>query len=297
MKLRQIEVFRAIMKTGSISGASGLLHVSQSAISQVLLHTEHQLRFPLFNRVKGRLQETREARVLFGEIEHVYEGIQRVKEVAESLRRTHTGVLQILASPGAGNSLLPDAMRQFRVRHPDVRIGLEMLSYAPMMEKLKSGQADLAVAICPSDERDIQRTHLCNSHLVCLLPLDHRLCELPSISPQDLRHQPIITFVGGSALAKRVADAFETNSETPDVSVEVAFGVSTPNLVRSGVGVAIVDSLTASSVAAPDLVARRFVPSDEFDVAIMQSVDRPSSRLCDAFIVCLQATCATSRAR
>ena len=290
MKLRQIEVFRAVMKTGSISAASGFLHVSQSAISQVLIHTEQQLKFPLFNRVKGRLQETQEARTLFREIEQVYAGVLRVNELAESLKRSHSGIMQILASPGPGHALLPEAVRRFRYSHPGIRIGLDMLSYGPMMEKLKTNQADFAVVMCPEEERDVRTSHLCDASLVCLLPTAHPLCGLQVISPSDLGGQQLIAFAGGSALGRLIADAFEQSGEAPDIAVEVAFGISTPNLVRCGVGIAIIDSLTALSVAAPDLTTRPFSSTGSFEVVVMQSAERPASRDGEAFIASLRAS-------
>ncbi|WP_160018317.1 LysR family transcriptional regulator, partial [Raoultella sp. 18093] len=65
MNLRQIEAFRAVMVTGSVSGAARLLHVSVPPISRLLSHTESRLGFALFERIKGRLHPTAEARRLY----------------------------------------------------------------------------------------------------------------------------------------------------------------------------------------------------------------------------------------
>ena len=91
MNLRQIEVFRAIMLTGSISGASKLLFVSQPAISRLMAHTEQRLGLTLFVRAKGRLHPTPEARRLLGEVNAVYDGVERVNGVAEDLMANRTG--------------------------------------------------------------------------------------------------------------------------------------------------------------------------------------------------------------
>lgn len=65
LNLRQIEIFRAVMTTGSISGASQLLFVSQPAVSRLLSHTEQRVGFALFERIKGRLYATPEAKNFF----------------------------------------------------------------------------------------------------------------------------------------------------------------------------------------------------------------------------------------
>lgn len=76
MRLRHIEIFQAIRQTGSISGAAQLLHVSQPAVTKVLQHAEQQLGFPLFLRVKGKLQATPEALELEHEVDKVSESLQ-----------------------------------------------------------------------------------------------------------------------------------------------------------------------------------------------------------------------------
>src|SRR5262249_47533116 len=148
------------------------------------------LRFPLFHRVKGRLQETAQARLLYREVESVYDGLQRVRSLADSLRHQAGGTIQVLASPGPGHSILPEALRLFRSAYPQVRVTLDLLSYGPMVEKMKPQQADLAVAMCPSTETTLTASHLCASTLFCLLPPNHPLCELETVPPRDLRGHP-----------------------------------------------------------------------------------------------------------
>ena len=258
MNARQIEVFHAVMKTGSISGAASLLRVSQPAVSQVLLHTEDQLRFPLFHRVKGRLQETAQARLLHREVEKVYHGLERVRSLADSLRYGAGGAIQVLASPGPGHSILPEALRLFRAAYPQIQVTVDLLSYGLMVEKMKTQQADLAVALCPSPETSLTASHLCASTLFCLLPPNHPLCGIETVQPGDLQGHPLIAFSGASAVGRLVMKALREVGEEPDVAVTVPFGTNTYNLVGAGIGVAIVDGFTADGAKAFGLQVRPF---------------------------------------
>lgn len=65
MNLRHIEVFNAIMQSGSVTGAAQLLNVTQPAVSNVLRHAEQQLGLKLFERIAGRLQPTRKHMICF----------------------------------------------------------------------------------------------------------------------------------------------------------------------------------------------------------------------------------------
>lgn len=65
MRLRHIEVFNAVMQTGSVSAAARLINITQPAVSRTLQHAELQLGFALFQRARGRLTPTNEALALF----------------------------------------------------------------------------------------------------------------------------------------------------------------------------------------------------------------------------------------
>ena len=84
-RLRQMEVFRAVMLTGSISGASRLLFISQPAVSRIVIHTEQTLGLALFNRVKGKLVPTLESEALFRQVDEFYQKALQIDEFARSL--------------------------------------------------------------------------------------------------------------------------------------------------------------------------------------------------------------------
>ena len=113
LNLRQIEVFRAVMTTGSISGAAKLLFVSQPAVSRLLSHTEQRLGFALFERIKGRLYPTPESRQLFREVETVYAGVRRVGELASELSERRSGILHLVSSPSIGHMLVSLTISRF----------------------------------------------------------------------------------------------------------------------------------------------------------------------------------------
>lgn len=118
MNLRQMEIFRAIMLTGSISAAAKLLHVSQPAVSRLIAYTEQRIGLVLFKRIKGRLYPTPEADRLFIEIRTLFQSVERVNEVAEDLVEQRIGHLRIACSSNLGQSLLPKAIKTFSDKHP-----------------------------------------------------------------------------------------------------------------------------------------------------------------------------------
>lgn len=84
MRLRHIEVFQAIVQTGSISAAARLLNVSQPNISRVLNHAEQQLGFALFERRIQGMSVTAEGRRLLPEIDNLCQRLQSITSLPNS---------------------------------------------------------------------------------------------------------------------------------------------------------------------------------------------------------------------
>src|SRR5688572_21126473 len=86
LEFRHLEAFRAIMRSGTVTGAGAMLGISQPAVSRLLSQTEALAGFPLFERVRGRLVPTTTAQALHEETERVFIGIEEVAALAERLR-------------------------------------------------------------------------------------------------------------------------------------------------------------------------------------------------------------------
>ncbi len=144
MRLRQIEIFRAVMLTGTRQRGARLLHVSQPVVTRVLQHAEASLGFRLFERVRGRLQATPEATALYGDVERLYGEIERVRRVSESLRRKGAGRLRVAATPSLANPLLVPAVRGFCARYPDTQVQVLTHHTGEIVDALLANQIDLA---------------------------------------------------------------------------------------------------------------------------------------------------------
>src|SRR5690625_7672400 len=79
MKQRQVEAFRAVMQFGSITAAAQALGVTQPAVSRLIADLEYAISFLLFERRGARLLPTREAIELYGEVERMYYGLDRLE--------------------------------------------------------------------------------------------------------------------------------------------------------------------------------------------------------------------------
>lgn len=85
--LRQIEVLRAIMVTGTVGGAARLLKVSAPSVSRMMKHAEGQIGFKLFSKKAGRYTPTQEARDIFHQVNGIYDKVEDLHDVVQRMKR------------------------------------------------------------------------------------------------------------------------------------------------------------------------------------------------------------------
>lgn len=284
LNLRQIEVFRAVMVTGAISGAARLLRVSQPAVSRLVAHTEDRLQARLFERRKGRLHPTPEAQRLFQEVDDVYRGVQRVNDLARDLLRRSTGYLSVVASTSPGHLLAPKAIAEFRRRQPEVLFRLEILTMEEVTRQLISGHADIALTILPITHPSLQATKIADSRLVCVAPAGHPLERLATVTAADIAGYPLIGYSRESPYGALVAEAFKDTDRLPDIAIEVRLTQVACSLVAAGAGVALVDEFAARGVLSSDLIVRPVEPLVPITLTAVNAGTAPLSRLALDFV-------------
>ena len=178
-KLRQMEVFRAVMLTGSMNGAAKLLFVSQPAVSRLIAHAEQSLGLQLFARDKGKLTPTPEAQRLFEEVGPLFEEALRIDELARDLAARPEGALTLCASPSLALNFLPPAIARYLELHPGVRLKFHTTLLADMAHELLGRKAELAISVLPVDHPNLVVEPLATGEMVCILPEGHPLAAQP----------------------------------------------------------------------------------------------------------------------
>lgn len=110
LTLRQLQIFSAIVKTGSTSAAAAYLSLSQSAVSAALSELEHSIGNPLFDRAGRKLQLNDKGRGLLPMVLNLLDNANRLEEAC--IGQTHS-VLRIGASLTIGNYTLPKLLRHY----------------------------------------------------------------------------------------------------------------------------------------------------------------------------------------
>lgn len=287
MNLRHIEIFHAVYVNGSVSAAARALNVSQPSVSKTLRHAESLLGFELFQRSAGRMVPTEDAHAMFGDVADIQERVRALREAGRNLRTGGGATLRISALPSLALSALPTAVSRFLKTHPDVRFDLQTVHHDDVLRKLYERETEIAIGYQAPRGAPLGQIWLGEGELVML----YNEAELPDAPPRldlgELAGKPFITL----AASGPVGHLFTTEVERIGLELDEIVSARTfyiaAALVRTGVGMTVVDNLTAEACLAPGMAMRPLKPSLTFDINAMHLLDRPPSALASDFLAVL----------
>ncbi len=245
MNLRQLEVFYAIMQTGTVSGAARLLHVSQPNVTRVLAHTEQQLSFALFERVKGRLVPTQEAKALLPEAEKVYQQLGQFRSLTNKVKQG-TQHLRVGAPPVLASQLLAPTVATLS-KQQGISFELLTANRDELCSGLLKHELDVAIAFGEEAPPAILSEVLLKQQLVLIAPKEALNSTDEAISFDDLiQHElPIIGLDSRDPLGLLLHQTLSARDEHYHHAITVRSYAAAAELVKHHAGFAIVDPWTA----------------------------------------------------
>jgi len=288
VNLRHIEIFHAVMTAGNLTEAARLLHTSQPTVSRELARFEKVLGLTLFERSRGRLHPTVQGLRLFEEVQRSWYGLDRIVSAAESLREFRQGELSIACLPVFSQSFLPALLQPFLARYPDVNLTI-VPQESPLLEEWLSAQRhDLGLTETLHAPAGTERTELLSLDEVCVLPMNHPLCAKSVLTPTDFQGENYISLSRTDSYRQLLDALFAEHQVKRRMVVETHSAASICAMVRAGVGISVVNPLTALEYAASGIAIRPFSLSVPFRVSLIRPLHRPASALVDAFSAWLQ---------
>ena len=279
---RQVEAFRAVMMTGSMTVAAELLRITQPAVSRLIRDLEFDLEFRLFRRDGNRLVPTQEGTILYGEVDRFYVGFDRIEKIATNLRQTKAGSLRIAAIGALSLSCMTEAIRLFHIDRPAVNVTLESLNSVSILELVAGRHLDIGFAQVNGEFPGVSLSPMPRVEAVCVIPRDYAIADKPYITAEDLSDLPFIALGKNSPFRLKVDQWFAARQVRRKEILETSLAASIIAFVASGLGVSIVDPFSVNAFASDRVVVRPFRPRLTFDVLTV-TPSHQNSRLSSEF--------------
>lgn len=283
MRLRHIEVFHAVMRAGTVSGAAHLLHISQPAVTKVLQHAEAQLGLLLFERVRGKFYPTPEALRLFTEVDKLHADLVAIRRLAVSLKNGQAQTVKLSVTPALGATVVPGAMTRWAQAVPDGRCELATHHTRELVNALLLGEAELGLALHDPKHPGIRAEPLAQGRLMVLQPRKPargRKAVEAGGTPLAIEDLPaeLIGLAGDDPLGLRVSQ----ECEALGVHLQFRISVQTYQLARalaeSGLGAAVVDPFTAAAADRQRVLVRPLAPEMPVTLYLLTPAALPLSQ-------------------
>ena len=252
----EIEAFLSLSETGSFSRTGAALGLSQPAVSARISHLEQTLGVPLFNRTTRRVTITAAGERLRVRLDRAVTELRGLMEELRDEANLRRGRITIGASPSVAAAFLADAVSRFHTLYPEIEIVLQDDFYGHALDRLLSGEVDLAVIPFEPGGEAFEFELLLTDRFLLAVATGHALARKRTVSMADLAFEPLVTMPPESAAWSTVKRAFEQAGLPFRPALQTRNSLTIMALVRAGYGVSFVTELLACTWPAPGITLR-----------------------------------------
>jgi DNA-binding transcriptional LysR family regulator len=288
LTLRQIEVIRAVMVTGTIAGAAKLLNVSAPGLSRLMKYTETSLGFRLFDRRNGRFVPTAQASGIFEQVNTVFRNVEDLRYVISRLETGTAQELRIGSVPSIANVMAPRAIERVRHAHPNLVIDINILKIEEAIDYLLLGKGEVVAISSRFDHPSLTFELLASGELFCIVAEGHPLAERASISAAEIVRYPLIGIDPNDPYGRIMSNIFRERDLPYDITIRARFGTTVCALVKAGLGIAVIDQFTVARGAVSGVKLLRIEEPTRFDTFVVSKTGSMLSSFAETFVKALR---------
>lgn len=289
LTLRQIEVIRAIMVTGTVGGAARLLNVSSPGVSRVMKHAESLVGVKLFSRKGGRYSPTPQANAIFSQINGVYDKVEDLQFVISRIKSGSSTELKVGSVPSIANVMVPRAVAGLRKALPNLLVEIDILKIEDAIDYLLLGKGELVSLSDRLDHPLLAVEPLARGRLKCVVPDDHPLARRARVTADEMAKYPLIGVDPNDPYGRIVANLFAGRDLRYEVAIRARFGSTVCALVAHKLGIAVVDEFTLAADQWPSVRALEIAEPTVFQTYVAHRRDVPLSSHGARFVALLRS--------
>ncbi len=186
-----LRYFLEVVRSGSLSKASGNLYVAVSALSRQIAKLEEEVGAALFERRPRGMVLSDAGRLLADYARRSLLDAERVAEEIRGLSNGGRATIRVASSEGVAPHFLPQVFARFLRSHPATHFQLDVSAPSVATQRVRDGTADVAVCFSMAPEQDINVLYSQRAPIFALVRRDHPLGTRDSVSLADLLPWPL----------------------------------------------------------------------------------------------------------
>ncbi len=193
MDIAALQAFLAVAETGSFSRAAERIFLTQPAVSKRIATLEGQLGARLFDRIGKQVRLTPAGTALYERARRLLRELDDAKRSIADLSGTIAGELRLATSHHIGLHRLPEPLRRFHARYPQVRLDLRFMDSEQACNEVARGEIELAIVTLPPKlVAPLQAVTVWDDPLDIVVARHHPLARAGAVQFKDLAGYPAI---------------------------------------------------------------------------------------------------------
>ncbi|WP_144630798.1 LysR substrate-binding domain-containing protein [Bordetella genomosp. 13] len=278
MDMRDIQIFRAVMRAGTTSKAAVVLDISQPAVSQAIRRLETDAGLALFDRVRNRLVPTQEADALLIEVDRCFAGFEQIEHRIRSLKSFGVGRMAIGSLPALGVGFMPRCIAAFNPAARNVQMSFQILSSREVMQQVVAGQLDFGLMADEIAVMGLEHSPFIELPGVLAMTAAHPLASRKKVSLEELVEQDFIALNPEDASRRRLETTLNARGLSLRATLETPYAFSVCELVLRGMGVGLIHPMSAVDYLPRGLVIKRLDIDVAFRSLLVYRPGKPLSR-------------------
>jgi DNA-binding transcriptional LysR family regulator len=238
MHIETLKIFCDLVELESFSKTAEKHLLSQSAVSQQLAQLELIHKVQLLDRKKRPPAPTAAGQLLYDTCKDIIGRYEQFKRELNTLQKSSAGRINVAAIYSIGMHTLPDYVKKFMVKYPDVNVHVEYLSSVRIYELILSGEADIGLVAVPRRDKRLEVYDFVDEPLVLVCSPKHPLASESQIDIHKVQFERFIAFEKDTPTRKWIDSILQRynivvrpvmefdNVETIKRAVEINAGIS-----------------------------------------------------------------------
>tara|TARA_B110000483_G_scaffold181730_1_gene214906 strand:- start:99 stop:1037 length:939 start_codon:yes stop_codon:yes gene_type:complete len=233
MTITQLHYVLAVAEYQNFTKAAEKCFVTQPSLSMQIQKLEDQLKVQIFDRSKKPIELTEVGRKIVNQAKNIVNEADRINDIVDQQKGFIGGEFRLGIIPTVMPTLLPMFLKTFIKRYPKVKLKIEELTTEEIIQRIKDGHLDAAIAATPLKQEQIKERVLFYEPFVGYVPQNHRLSSKSKLEVSDLDIDEMLLLEDGhcfrdgvlnlcKALKSQNTDEFQLESGSIEMLIKLA---------------------------------------------------------------------------
>lgn len=238
---RRLKVFHTVARLLNFTKAADALHMTQPAVTFQIRQLEEYFNTRLFDRTHNRVSLTEAGQRVYTYADRIFELYDEMENAIREMTGDVSGVVTLGASTTIAEYMLPFLLGDFKSQNPDVNIRLKVSNTEGIVSMVENNIIDLGIVEASVNNKNLQVDECRMDKLVAIMPPNHPLASLDSVTPQQLVPYPFICREEGSGTREVITEYLQEHIGSNDLQVCLELGSpeAIKGAVEAGMGLSI----------------------------------------------------------